>query len=129
VQLVDQLLRTLVEAQYVRNDVASTRGTFRVKGDTVEIFPVYQEHAVRVEFFGDEIERLMTLHPLTGEVLSDDQELFVGSATHYAAGPATMRKAIETIKVELEERLAELEARTSCSRRSACACARRTTSR
>jgi excinuclease ABC subunit B len=105
----DQLLRTLVEAQYVRNDVATTRGTFRVKGDTVEIFPVYQEHAVRVEFFGDEIERLMTLHPLTGEVLSDDQELFVGSATHYAAGPATMRKAIETIKVELEERLAELE--------------------
>jgi len=105
----DQLLRTLVEAQYVRNDVATTRGTFRVKGDTVEIFPVYQEHAVRVEFFGDEIERLMTLHPLTGEILSDDQELYVGSATHYAAGPATMRKAIETIKVELEERLAELE--------------------
>jgi excinuclease ABC subunit B len=105
----DQLLRTLVEAQYVRNDVATTRGTFRVKGDTVEIFPVYQEHAVRVEFFGDEIERLMTLHPLTGEVLSDDQELFVGSATHYAAGPATMRRAIETIKIELEERLAELE--------------------
>jgi excinuclease ABC subunit B len=105
----DQLLRTLVEAQYVRNDVASTRGTFRVKGDTVEIFPVYQEHAVRVEFFGDEIERLMTLHPLTGEVLSDDQELYVGSATHYAAGPATMRRAIETIKIELEERLAELE--------------------
>jgi excinuclease ABC subunit B len=105
----EKLLRTLVEAQYVRNDVATTRGTFRVKGDTVEIFPVYQEHAVRVEFFGDEIERLMTLHPLTGEVLSDDQELFVGSATHYAAGPATMRRAIETIKVELEERLAELE--------------------
>jgi excinuclease ABC subunit B len=105
----EQLLRTLVEAQYVRNDVATTRGTFRVKGDTVEIFPVYQEHAVRVEFFGDEIERLMTLHPLTGEVLSDDQELYVGSATHYAAGPATMRRAIETIKIELEERLAELE--------------------
>jgi excinuclease ABC subunit B len=105
----DQLLRTLVEAQYVRNDIAATRGTFRVKGDTVEIFPVYQEHAVRVEFFGDEIERLMTLHPLTGEVLSDDQELYVGSATHYAAGPATMRHAIETIKIELEQRLAELE--------------------
>ncbi|MBC7633304.1 excinuclease ABC subunit UvrB [Aeromicrobium sp.] len=105
----EQLLRTLVEAQYVRNDVSSTRGTFRVKGDTVEIFPVYQEHAVRVEFFGDEIERLMTLHPLTGEVLSDDQELYVGSATHYAAGPATMQHAIQTIKVELEERLAELE--------------------
>ncbi|MCD9197820.1 excinuclease ABC subunit UvrB [Aeromicrobium wangtongii] len=105
----EKLLRTLVEAQYVRNDVATTRGTFRVKGDTVEIFPVYQEHAVRVEFFGDEIERLMTLHPLTGEVLSDDKELYVGSATHYAAGPATMRRAIETIKIELEERLAELE--------------------
>jgi excinuclease ABC subunit B len=105
----EQLLRTLVEAQYVRNDVAATRGTFRVRGDTVEIFPVYQEMAVRVEFFGDEIERLMTLHPLTGEVLSDDQELFVGSATHYAAGPQTMVKAIERIKLELEERLAELE--------------------
>ncbi|MET0468112.1 MAG: excinuclease ABC subunit UvrB [Aeromicrobium sp.] len=105
----DQLLRTLVQAQYVRNDVSSTRGTFRVKGDTVEIFPVYQEMAVRVEFFGDEIERLMTLHPLTGEVLSDDQELFVGAATHYAAGPEVMVRAIERIKVELEERLAVLE--------------------
>ncbi|MEJ7633641.1 excinuclease ABC subunit UvrB [Aeromicrobium sp.] len=105
----DQLLRTLVQAQYVRNDIASTRGTFRVKGDTVEIFPVYQEHAVRVEFFGDEVERLMTLHPLTGEVLSDDQELFVGAATHYAAGAETMNRAMRTIEVELEERLSELE--------------------
>ncbi len=105
----EQLLRTLVQAQYVRNDVASTRGTFRVKGDTVEIFPVYQEMAVRVEFFGDEIERLMTLHPLTGEVLSEDQELFVGAATHYAAGNDVMKRAIQTIGIELEERLAELE--------------------
>lgn len=105
----DTLLRTLVQAQYVRNDVSSTRGTFRVKGDTVEIFPVYQEHAVRVEFFGDEIERLMTLHPLTGEVLSDDQELYVGAATHYAAGQETMNRAMRTIEIELEERLAELE--------------------
>ncbi|MDX6276853.1 MAG: excinuclease subunit, partial [Nocardioidaceae bacterium] len=105
----EELLRTLVQAQYVRNDVASTRGTFRVKGDTVEIFPVYQEHAVRVEFFGDEIERLMTLHPLTGEVLSDDQELYVGAATHYAAGQETMNRAMRTIEIELEERLAELE--------------------
>ena len=105
----DHLLRTLVEGQYVRNDVTSTRGTFRVKGDTVEIFPVYQEMAVRIEFFGDEIERLMTLHPLTGEVLSEDTELYVGAATHYAAGAATMARAIETIQVELEERLAELE--------------------
>ena len=105
----DHLLRTLVQGQYVRNDVTSTRGTFRVKGDTVEIFPVYQELAVRIEFFGDEIERLMTLHPLTGEVLSADTELHVGAATHYAAGAATMARAIETIQVELEERLAELE--------------------
>jgi len=105
----EQLLRTLVQAQYVRNDVTSTRGTFRVKGDTVEIFPVYQEMAVRVEFFGDEIERLMTLHPLTGEVLSDDQELFVGAATHYAAGAEVMARAIDSIQVELEQRLAELD--------------------
>ncbi len=105
----EKLLRTLVQAQYVRNDVSSTRGTFRVKGDTLEIFPVYQEMAVRVEFFGDEIERLMTLHPLTGEVLSEDTELFVGAATHYAAGNDTMQRAIGTIEIELEERLAELD--------------------
>ncbi|MFT4189184.1 MAG: excinuclease ABC subunit UvrB [Aeromicrobium sp.] len=106
----DQLLQTLIQAQYTRNDVTSTRGTFRVKGDTVDIFPVYQEHAVRVEFFGDEIERLMTLHPLTGEVLSEDQQLYVGAATHYAVGSDTMRRAIVSIQAELDERLAELEA-------------------
>ncbi|MEG9225846.1 excinuclease ABC subunit UvrB [Aeromicrobium sp. Sec7.5] len=106
----EQLLRTLVQAQYVRNDVASTRGTFRVKGDTVDIFPVYQELAVRVEFFGDEIERLMTLHPLTGEVLSEDQQLYVGAATHYAVGSSTMQRAMGTIQTELDERLGELDA-------------------
>ena len=106
----DQLLRTLVQAQYVRNDVASTRGTFRVKGDTVDIFPVYQELAVRVEFFGDEIERLMTLHPLTGEVLSEDDQLYVGAATHYAVGSSTMQRAMGTIQTELDERLVELDA-------------------
>ncbi|HWV27241.1 MAG TPA: excinuclease ABC subunit UvrB [Aeromicrobium sp.] len=105
----EELLRTLVQAQYVRNDVASTRGTFRVRGDTVEIFPVYQEMAVRVEFFGDEIERLMTLHPLTGEVLSEDQELYVGAATHYAAGAETMQRAIAGIEAELAQRLQVLE--------------------
>ncbi|MGJ9412487.1 excinuclease ABC subunit UvrB [Aeromicrobium sp. CF4.19] len=105
----EELLRTLVQAQYVRNDVTATRGTFRVKGDTLEIFPVYQEMAVRVEFFGDEIERLMTLHPLTGEVLSEDTELSVGAATHYAVGPDVMTRAVERIEVELAERLAELE--------------------
>ncbi len=105
----EELLRTLVQAQYVRNDVTSTRGTFRVKGDTLEIFPVYQEMAIRVEFFGDEIERLMTLHPLTGEVLSEDTELSVGAATHYAVGPDVMTRAIEGIEAELADRLAELE--------------------
>ncbi|WP_019145588.1 excinuclease ABC subunit UvrB [Aeromicrobium massiliense] len=105
----EELLRTLVEAQYVRNDVTATRGTFRVRGDTVEIFPVYQEMAVRIEFFGDEIERLMTLHPLTGEVLSDDQELYVGAATHYAVGSDIMERAMKGIELELADRLAELE--------------------
>ena len=105
----EDLLRTLVQAQYTRNDLNSTRGTFRVKGDTVEIFPVYQEMAVRIEFFGDEIERLMTLHPLTGEILSDEDELYVGAATHYAVGPEVMEQALKTIQTELDERLAELE--------------------
>lgn len=109
----EELLRTLVQAQYVRNDVAPTRGTFRVKGDTLEIFPVYQEMAVRIEFFGDEIERLMTLHPLTGEVISEDTELAVGAATHYAVGPDIMTRAIESIEIELKDRLTELEAQGS----------------
>src|SRR3954451_14072141 len=73
----DWYLRRLVEIQYTRNDLSFTRGTFRVRGDTLEVFPVYEEHAVRVEFFGDEIERLMALHPVTGEVISDDRELYV----------------------------------------------------
>src|SRR5689334_24629884 len=71
----DSILRRLVEIQYTRNDMTFTRGTFRVRGDTLEIFPVYEEHAVRVEFFGDEVERLMTLHPVTGEVISEDDEI------------------------------------------------------
>jgi excinuclease ABC subunit B len=105
----EQLLRTLIQAQYVRNDLNPVRGTFRIKGDTIDIFPVYQEMAVRIEFFGDEVERLMTLHPLTGEVLSDEQELYVGAATHYAVGSEIMSRAIASIQVELDERLAELE--------------------
>ena len=88
----DSLLRKLVQLQYTRNDLAATRGTFRVRGDTLEVFPVYQEHAIRVEFFGDEIERLMTLHPLTGEVLSDEKELYIGAATHYVTAPERMEK-------------------------------------
>jgi excinuclease ABC subunit B len=103
------LLRQLVGMQYARNDLAFTRGTFRVRGDTIEIIPQYEELAVRIEMFGDEIERLMTLHPLTGEVISEDDELYVFPATHYVAGPARMERAIAGIEIELAERLAELE--------------------
>ncbi|HET9944947.1 MAG TPA: excinuclease ABC subunit UvrB, partial [Actinomycetes bacterium] len=105
----DQLLRRFVEVQYTRNDLAFTRGTFRVRGDTIEIFPVYEQLAVRIEMFGDEIERLMTLHPLTGEVVTEDQELYVFPATHYVAGPERMEKAITGIELELADRLDELE--------------------
>ncbi|RNL79558.1 excinuclease ABC subunit UvrB [Nocardioides marmorisolisilvae] len=105
----DGVLRRLVEIQYTRNDLSFTRGTFRVRGDTLEIFPVYEEHAVRVEFFGDEIERLMTLHPVTGEVITDDHELYVFPATHYVAGPERMERAIKGIEAELEDQLAQFE--------------------
>ncbi|MEI5673990.1 MULTISPECIES: excinuclease ABC subunit UvrB [unclassified Nocardioides] len=105
----DTVLRRLVEIQYTRNDMAFTRGTFRVRGDTLEIFPVYEEHAVRIEFFGDEIERLMTLHAVTGEVLTEDQELYVFPATHYVAGPERMERAIKGIELELEDQLAKFE--------------------
>ncbi|MFT3861665.1 excinuclease ABC subunit UvrB [Micropruina sp.] len=105
----DQLLRGLVDIQYARNDLAGTRGTFRVRGDTVEIFPMYEENAVRVEFFGDEIEALSTLHPLTGQVISVDQEVAVFPASHYVAGPERMERAISGIEAELEVRLAQLE--------------------
>ena len=105
----DMLLRKLVGMQYTRNDLAFTRGTFRVRGDTIEIIPVYEELAVRIEMFGDEIERLMTLHPLTGEVISEDNELYVFPASHYVAGPERMERAIAGIEAELADRLAELE--------------------
>ena len=105
----DTLLRRLVGMQYARNDLSFTRGTFRVRGDTIEIIPVYEELAVRIEMFGDEIERLMTLHPLTGEVISEDEELYIFPASHYVAGPQRMERAIAGIEAELEERLGELE--------------------
>ena len=105
----DSILRRLVEIQYTRNDMSFTRGTFRVRGDTLEIFPVYEEHAVRIEFFGDEIERLMTLHAVTGEVITEDTELYVFPATHYVAGPERMERAIAGIEAELEEQLATFE--------------------
>jgi excinuclease ABC subunit B len=105
----DQLLRRLVGMQYTRNDLSFTRGTFRVRGDTIEIIPQYEEMAVRVEMFGDEVERLMTLHPLTGEVMSEDDELYIFPASHYVAGPERMERAIAGIEAELEGRLAEME--------------------
>jgi excinuclease ABC subunit B len=105
----DQLLRRFVDVQYTRNDMAFTRGTFRVRGDTIEIFPVYEQLAVRIEMFGDEIEALYTLHPLTGEVITEDQEIYVFPATHYVAGPERMERAIAGIETELEEQLARLE--------------------
>jgi excinuclease ABC subunit B len=105
----ETILRRLVDVQYARNDLSFTRGTFRVRGDTVEIFPVYEELAIRAEMFGDEIERLYYLHPLTGEVVREVDEVFVFPATHYAAGPERMEKAIRGIEKELEQRLAELD--------------------
>ncbi|MDV9191910.1 excinuclease ABC subunit UvrB [Streptomyces sp. SR27] len=105
----DQLLRRFVDIQYTRNDLAFTRGTFRVRGDTIEIFPVYEELAVRIEMFGDEIEALSTLHPLTGEIISEDRELYVFPASHYVAGPERMERAVNDIERELEVRLAELD--------------------
>ncbi|MFI5894846.1 excinuclease ABC subunit UvrB [Actinoplanes sp. NPDC051513] len=105
----DKLLRRLVDIQYSRNDMSFQRGTFRVRGDTLEIIPAYEELAVRVELFGDEVEKLYYLHPLTGEVIREVNELIIFPATHYVAGPERMERAIRDIEAELEERLAELE--------------------
>ncbi|MGV8979291.1 MAG: excinuclease ABC subunit UvrB, partial [Cellulomonas sp.] len=105
----DQLLRKFVGMQYTRNDMAFTRGTFRVRGDTVEIIPVYEELAIRFEFFGDEIESIQTLHPLTGDVIRTEKEIHVFPATHYVAGPERMERAIGSIEIELAGRLDEFE--------------------
>ena len=107
----DGLLRLLVDVQYTRNDISFTRGSFRVRGDTVEIIPSYEELAVRIEFFGDEIEALYYLHPLTGDVVRKVDSLRIFPATHYVAGPDRMAQALSTIEHELAERLADLENR------------------
>jgi excinuclease ABC subunit B len=107
----DIFLRALVDVQYTRDDIAFARGTFRVRGDTVEIIPAYEELAVRVEFFGDDIDRLHYLHPLTGEVVKEVDELRIFPATHYVAGPERMERAIAGIEAELAESLARLEKR------------------
>jgi excinuclease ABC subunit B len=105
----NQLLRKFVDIQYKRNDMAFERGTFRVRGDTIEIIPMYEELALRIEMFGDEIEKIMTLHPLTGEIIRDESEMYVFPATHYAAGPETMKRAIAEIEKEMLERVDEFE--------------------
>ena len=105
----DDLLRQFVNMQYARNDMDFHRGTFRVRGDTVEIIPMYEEHAIRIEFFGDEIEAIYTLHPLTGEVIREEDEMYVFPASHYVAGPDRMARAIASIEDELQERLQTLE--------------------
>jgi excinuclease ABC subunit B len=99
------LLRRFVDVQYKRNDVAFERGTFRVRGDTVEIIPMYEELAIRIEMFGDEIEKIMTLNPLTGEIVRDEEEMYIFPATHYAAGPETMKRAMSDIQDELQIQL------------------------
>jgi len=99
------LLRRFVDIQYKRNDVAFERGTFRVRGDTIEIIPMYEELAIRIEMFGDEIEKISTLHPLTGEIIRDENEMYIFPATHYAAGPETIKRAVGDIEDELQIQL------------------------
>ncbi|MGJ9642910.1 excinuclease ABC subunit UvrB [Actinotignum sp. GS-2025c] len=106
----DELLRTFVSMQYTRNDIAFTRGTFRVRGDTMEIIPVYEELAIRIEFFGDEIDGISLLHPLTGNVIQRTDTAHVFPASHYVAGPERMERAIRSIEEELAERLEYLRA-------------------
>ncbi|WP_105030705.1 excinuclease ABC subunit UvrB [Arthrobacter ruber] len=106
----DALLRQFVGMQYTRNDMDFHRGTFRVRGDTVEIIPMYEEHALRIEFFGDEVENIYTLDPLTGNVIREEEEMYVFPASHYVAGEDRMTRAIKDIEDELQQRLAEFEA-------------------
>ncbi|TAL42783.1 MAG: excinuclease ABC subunit B, partial [Salinibacterium sp.] len=105
----ETLIRRFVSMQYQRNDVDFSRGNFRVRGDTIEIIPMYEELAIRIEMFGDEIEALYALHPLTGDVVRSMESIAIFPGSHYTASPATIQRAIGTIKIELEERLAELE--------------------
>jgi excinuclease ABC subunit B len=103
------LLRKFVDVQYKRNDIAFERGTFRVRGDTIEIIPMYEELAIRIEMFGDEIEKIMTLHPMTGEIIRVESEVHIFPATHYAASPETMKRAIGDIQDELQIQLNAFE--------------------
>ena len=122
-----ELLRQLVDLHYDRNDAVLTRGHFRVRGDTVELHPVYEQQAVRIELFGDEVERIRRFDALTGDMGEDIDELVVFASTHYVAGDETMRRAIVSIEAELGERLAELEAAGQAARGPAAAAAHRAT--
>jgi excinuclease ABC subunit B len=107
----DQLLRKLVSIQYTRNDTVLARGSFRVKGETLEVFPAYAETAFRASMFGDEVERLQHFDPLTGELIEDDLEhVAIWPATHYNVREGTVEAAVEAIGAELNERCAQLEA-------------------
>ena len=102
----DKVLRRLVGIQYERNDVGFTRGTFRVRGDVIEIIPVYEENVIRIEFFGDEVDRILELDPVTGEILAEKESITIYPATHYITSEEKMKRAIASIQAELEERLA-----------------------
>ncbi|MBA7654207.1 UvrABC system protein B [subsurface metagenome] len=105
----DRIVRQLVNMQYERNDIDFTRGRFRIRGDTLEIQPAYEDLAVRVGFFGDEIERITEIDPLTGEILAERDSIDIYPAKHFVTSPDKMMAAIEDIKAELEERLKELK--------------------
>ena len=121
------ILRQLVDLQFDRNDMTLGRGKFRVRGDTIEVHPSYEETVLRIEMFGDTIDRITVIDPLTGEKLRDLPRVQIFPATHYVAGDERMRKAVVGIEAELQERLACSRPRASCSRPSACGCARSTT--
>ena len=103
------LLRRLIDIRYERNDMNLVRGKFRVRGDTIEVHPAYEEHSVRIELFGDDVERISRFDPVTGEHLEDIEELYVFPATHYVTGDEKLRKAIVRIEDELQKRLAYFE--------------------
>jgi len=108
---LDKLLRQFIDQQYERNDYDFSRGHFRLRGDTLEILPAYEDNAIRLEFFGDDLERIIRLDPLTGEFLSELEELDIYPAKHFVTSPERMTEAMESIRVELEARLRELEGR------------------
>src|SRR5690606_33314247 len=104
------ILKALVAIQYGRNDVSFERGTFRVRGDTIEVLPAYEEQAVRIEMFGDEIERISKIDPLTGATITPLQRSAIYPAKHFVTDRPTIHRAVKEIRAELAERLAELKA-------------------